>query len=262
MYPKNGHAEPIVVVGVNEDLGSPDGVLVFDESGFIKKGQDSVGVARQYCGTAGKVDNCQVGVFAAYVSDHGYAMVDKRLFIPEQWFSEEYYERRQKCNMPEDSVFQTKPQLAAEMLMDIHSENVLPFKYVLADSIYGVSPEFIGAVENLPGITYFVSVPKKTLCWLKRPMTISKRYRWGSYATKDPCLAQRLAMGDRTVFRGSQNRVGHGPLRSAQVYGLASSHPHVHNGTFLSLAPEDQVGGKKHHLLRYRSLEFCSNYCY
>jgi len=65
--------------------------LIFDESGFIKKGQDSVGVARQYCGTAGKVDNCQVGVFASYVSQHGYAMVDKRLFIPEQWFSEEYH---------------------------------------------------------------------------------------------------------------------------------------------------------------------------
>jgi len=174
---------------VNEDLGSPDGALVFDESGFIKKGQDSVGVARQYCGTAGKVDNCQVGVFAAYVSDHGYAMVGKRLFIPEQWFSEEYHERRQKCNMPEDSVFQTKPQLAAEMLMDIHSENVLPFKYVLADSIYGVSPEFIGAVENLPGITYFVSVPKKTLCWLKRPMTISKRYRWGGKVRTKTVLA-------------------------------------------------------------------------
>lgn len=174
---------------VNEDLGSPDGALVFDESGFIKKGQDSVGVARQYCGTAGKVDNCQVGVFAAYVSDHGYAMVDKRLFIPEQWFSEEYHERRQKCNMPENSVFQTKPQLAAEMLMDIHSENVLPFKYVLADSIYGVSPKFIGAVENLPGITYFVSVPKKTLCWLKRPMTISKRYRWGGKVRTKTVLA-------------------------------------------------------------------------
>ena len=79
--------------------------------------------------------------------------------------------------MPKDSVFQTKPQLAAEMLMDINSENVLPFKYVLADSIYGVSPEFIGAVENLPVRTYFVSVPKKALCWLKRPMTIRKRYR-------------------------------------------------------------------------------------
>ena len=71
---------------VNDDLGSPDGALIFDESGFVKKGQDSVGVARQYCGTIGKVDNCQVGVFAAYVSEEGYALVDKRLFLPERWF--------------------------------------------------------------------------------------------------------------------------------------------------------------------------------
>jgi SRSO17 transposase len=79
--------------------------------------------------------------------------------------------------------------LAAEMLMDINSENVLPFKYVLADSIYGVSPEFIGTVENLPGITYFVSVPKKTLCWLKRPITISKQYRWGGKERTKTVLA-------------------------------------------------------------------------
>jgi len=134
---------------VNEDIGNPDGALIFDESGFIKKGLDSVGVARQYCGTAGKVDNCQVGVFAAYVSEHGYTLVDKNLFIPEKWFSEEYSDRRKKCDMPENSVFQTKPQLAAEMLLNIHSENILPFKYVLGDSIYGVSPEFIGAAESL-----------------------------------------------------------------------------------------------------------------
>ena len=174
---------------VNDDLGSPDGALIFDESGFLKKGKESVGVARQYCGTAGKVDNCQVGVFAAYVSEHGYAMVDKRLFIPEQWFSDEYRQRRKKCNLPEDIVFQTKPQLAAEMVSAINAEKVLPFKYVLADSIYGVSPEFIEAVDDLPGITYLVSVPNKTRCWLKRPMTISKQYQWGGKVRTKTVLA-------------------------------------------------------------------------
>jgi SRSO17 transposase len=174
---------------VNDDLGSPDGALIFDESCFLKKGQDSVGVARQYCGTAGKVDNCQVGVFAAYVSEHGYAMVDKRLFIPEQWFSDDYHLRRQKCNLPEDIVFQTKPQLAAQMLSTISSEKILPFKYVLADSIYGVSPEFIETVDDLPGITFLVSVQKKTRCWLKRPMTISKQYRWGGKIRTKTVLA-------------------------------------------------------------------------
>ena len=164
---------------VNDDLGSPEGALIFDESGFAKKGQDSIGVGRQYCGTIGKVENCQVGVFAAYVSENGYALVDKRLFIPEQWFTDDYLDRRLKCKLPVDTVFRTKPQLAVEMLNAVNEENVLPFKYVLADSIYGISPEFIAAVESMPDKTYFVSIPKDTLCWLRRPMTITKEYRWG-----------------------------------------------------------------------------------
>ena len=174
---------------VNDDLGSPEGALIFDESGFLKKGEDSIGVARQYCGSIGKVDNCQVGVFAAYVSEHGYALVDKRLFIPEQWFADEYFERRQKCKLPVDAVFQTKPQLAVEMLNAINKEDILPFKYLLADSIYGVSPDFIGAVEALPGKTYFVSVPEDTLCWLSRPTTLTKEYRWRGQIRKKTILA-------------------------------------------------------------------------
>ena len=75
---------------VNSDLGDDNGVLIFDESGFPKKGNESVGVARQYCGTTGKVDNCQVGVFSAYASRYGYALLDKQLFLPEKWFSPEY----------------------------------------------------------------------------------------------------------------------------------------------------------------------------
>ena len=173
---------------VNDDLGSPDGALIFDESGFVKKGQDSIGVARQYCGTIGKVDNCQVGVFAAYVSEHGYSLIDKRLFIPEKWFADDYLQRRIKCKLPVDTVFHTKPQLAVEMLGAIVEENILPFKYVLADSLYGISPEFIEAVEALPGKTYFVSVPKDTLCWLKRPMTITKEYLWGGKARSKTVL--------------------------------------------------------------------------
>ena len=81
---------------VAETMGDPDGILMFDETGFVKKGQDSVGVARQYCGTLGKVENCQVGVFAGYASRHGYALVDKRLFLPEGWWTEAYAARRAK----------------------------------------------------------------------------------------------------------------------------------------------------------------------
>ena len=174
---------------VNEDLGSPDGALIFDETGFVKKGQDSIGVARQYCGTIGKVDNCQVGVLAAYVSEYGYALVDKQLFIPQQWFTDDYLERRKKNKLPADTVFRTKPELAAQMLGTISSEKILPFKYVLADALYGTSSEFIAAVEALPDKTYFVQVPKNTLCWLKQPMTITKSYRWGGKLRTKTLLA-------------------------------------------------------------------------
>lgn len=170
---------------VNEDLGSPDGAIIFDESGFLKKGADSIGVARQYCGTIGKVDNCQVGVFAAYTSPYGYALIDKRIYIPEKWFTDEYSDRRQKCKLPEDAIFKTKPQLAAEMLCEISRKEQLPFQYILADSVYGTSPEFIEAAESLTGVTYMVQVPKDNLCWMKQPMTIKKYYNYkGKQRTK------------------------------------------------------------------------------
>ena len=170
---------------VNEDMGDLNGVLIFDETGFVKKGYDSVGVAKQYCGTIGKVDNCQIGVFMAYASPHGYALLDKRLYMPEQWFGEDYALRRNKCGVPQGIDFQTKPQLAVEMFEQFQSQQILPFKYIVADSIYGNSPEFIKAVESCVGCTYFVSVPCDTLCWLQKPITREKRYRYkGEVLTK------------------------------------------------------------------------------
>jgi len=115
---------------VADELGDPEGVLMFDETGFVKKGQDSVGVARQYCGTLGKVENCQVGVFAGYASRKGYALVDKRLFLPEAWFTDAYAVRRTKCQVPPELTWQSKPQLAAAMLQAIVHEGLLPFTYL------------------------------------------------------------------------------------------------------------------------------------
>src|SRR5919199_4221580 len=103
---------------VAEEMGDPDGVLMVDETGCVKKGQDSVGVARQYCGTLGKGENGQVGVFAAYASRQGYALVDKQLFLPEVWFTEAYAARRSKGQVPPELTFQSKPQLAAGMVQE------------------------------------------------------------------------------------------------------------------------------------------------
>lgn len=170
---------------VNEDMGDPSGVVIFDETGFAKKGNDSVGVAKQYCGTVGKVENCQVGVFATYASPHGYALVDKRLFIPKQWFTDQYAVRRKKCKVATQRRFKSKPQLAVEIFEALHKEQSLPFKYVVADTIYGNSPEFIETVEGCYGVSYFVSITSNTLCWLKRPITREKSYKYkGELRTK------------------------------------------------------------------------------
>jgi SRSO17 transposase len=170
---------------VYEDMGAPAGVVIVDESGFQKKGKDSVGVARQYCGTLGKVENCQVGVFAAYASPHGYALVDQQLFLPEPWFTEVYAERRTKCQVPKNLAFQTKPQLAGTMVSALFQERVLPFKYVVADCLYGNSADFLAAVEACWGVTYLVATPADTRCWLHGPVMETHAYRYrGKARTK------------------------------------------------------------------------------
>jgi len=161
---------------VADELGEPDGVLMFDETGFVKKGKDSVGVARQYCGTLGKVEHCQVGVFAGYASRKGYTLVDKRLFLPEGWFTEAYAARRTKCRVPPEVTFQSKPQLAATMVQAIVRGGLLPCKYVVADCLYGNSPDFLDAVDACVGVTTFVAIPADTRCWLQCPRTEDKTY--------------------------------------------------------------------------------------
>jgi SRSO17 transposase len=163
---------------VADELGDPQGILMFDETGFVKKGQESVGVARQYCGTIGKVENCQVGVFAGYASRRGYALVDKRLFLPEVWWTEAYTARRARCKVPETLTLQSKPQLAAAMLQAIAQEGLLPFQYVVADSVYGNSPAFLEAVDACVGVTAFVAIASETRCGLQRPQTAIKDYRY------------------------------------------------------------------------------------
>src|SRR5262245_65698311 len=126
-------------------MGDPNGVLMFDETGFVKKGKDSAGVARQYCGTLGKVENCQVGVFAGYASRHGYALVDKRLFLPEVWWTDAYAARRTRCNVPAALTFQSKHKLAAAMLEDIALEWILPFRNIGAYCLPGICPHLLDA---------------------------------------------------------------------------------------------------------------------
>ena len=98
--------------------------------------------------------------------------------MPEAWFSEDYAERRQKCQVPEELRLHTKPQLAAEMVKAIRVEGRLPFKYLVADCLYGNSPDFLDAIDACVGVTSLVSMPSDTRCWLQRPVTTEKTYKY------------------------------------------------------------------------------------
>ena len=114
--------------------GIPNGVLVLDETGFLKKGQHSAGVARQYSGTAGKVENCQIGVFLGYASPLGHVLLDRELYLPVAWTQER--ERCRQAGIPADRGFATKPQLACQMLARALAARV-PARWVTGDCVYG-----------------------------------------------------------------------------------------------------------------------------
>jgi SRSO17 transposase len=119
---------------VVEALGDTDGVLIVDETGFVKKGTSSVGVARQYSGTAGRIENSQIGVFLAYASRFGQALIDRRLYLPEAWAKDEA--RRGKAHVPDTIGFATKPQIACDLIEKALDAGV-PCAFVLADAVYG-----------------------------------------------------------------------------------------------------------------------------
>jgi SRSO17 transposase len=130
---------------VVEHLGDPGAVLVVDETGFLKKGTTSVGVQRQYSGTVGKVDNCQLGVFLAYASRKGRAVIDRELYLPESWTDDP--ERCRAAKVPEQVGFRTKPQLA-QLMLERALDAGVPAAWVTADEVYGGSPALRGWLEG------------------------------------------------------------------------------------------------------------------
>lgn len=117
-----------------EALGDADGVLVVDETGFLKKGEHSVGVARQYSGTAGRIENSQVGVFLAYASRYGQTLVDRQLYLPKAWADDEV--RRASAQIPQEQHFATKPEIACDLIAAALDAGI-PCAWVLADALYG-----------------------------------------------------------------------------------------------------------------------------
>ena len=151
---------------VVETLAEPDGVLVVDETGFLKQGRSSCGVARQYTGSAGKITNCQIGVFAAYVSGRGHAFVDRALYLPKAWTDDP--DRMAAAHVPSTTKFATKPQLAAAMIQRAIAAEV-PFAWVAADSIYGVGELEMMLRRAGKGSVLGVSASQPFTSWIDKP---------------------------------------------------------------------------------------------
>lgn len=153
---------------VTEVLGDPEASLNVDETGFPKKGTKSVGVKRQYAGCLGRTDNCQIGVCVNYRSWTGHTLIDRRLFLPEEWAADG--PRRQEAGVPPAVVFRTKPELALEMVQQAVQRG-LPFRWVTADSVYGDSPTFVQGVRGLDR-WYVVDTSADARVWLTEPAVI------------------------------------------------------------------------------------------
>lgn len=233
---------------VLEVLADEDAVWNSDETGFPKKGNKSVGVKRQYSGTLGRTENCQVGVFANYCSPQGHTFMDRRLFLPEEWAADPV--RRQEAGVPADVIFRTKPALALEMVAQAVAEGV-PFRWVGGDSVYGDNPTFVQGVRAL-GKWYVLDIACDTLVWSAPPQVIAAedrpRPRRGRPATKP------LVVGDR---RRVDEIVAALPATAWQriVVGEGSQGPRLYEYAEVTVwFCEDELPGPPERLLVRRSL--------
>jgi SRSO17 transposase len=147
---------------LREHLGDAHAVLVIDETGFLKKGRHSAGVARQYSGTAGRIENCQIGVFVAYASRHGQALLDRELYLPKEWMNDPA--RCQQAGIPANRRLATKPQLARGMLARTLAAGI-PARWVAGDSVYGDDRRLRMWLEDYPQ-AYVLAVSGKEYVWL------------------------------------------------------------------------------------------------
>lgn len=151
-----------------EEIEAENGMHTVDSTEIPKKGEESVGVARQYCGNRGKVENCQSGVFVGYTSAIGYGLVDRTLYMPELWFSEEYAERRSRCGVPPGVEFKSKIEIALELLDRQIQSGIFRSKWVGCDSAFGVNQMFRDRVASW-GKYYLAAVPANTKVWIALP---------------------------------------------------------------------------------------------
>jgi len=201
-----------------EVLSSPEGMITVDSSEFAKKGKESVGVARQYCGALGKVDNCQSGVFIGYSSEQGYGLLTCRLYMPESWFTQEQEERRKFNLVPEEIVFQTKPEIATDLINTIEKTNLFSAKWIGCDATFGSHWEFLDALPK--DKYYFASIHSNTQVFLRKPTVSVPPYqghgrpprkarieRAKVYTVKDIAKSKRCSWSKVMLIEGAKGPI-------------------------------------------------------
>lgn len=181
---------------VADEWGDAEAVVTVDETGFPKKGTKSVGVKRQYSGTLGRVENCQVGVFLGYYAAKGHTLLDRRLFVPEEWVADS--PRRTAAGVPKGVIFRTKPELALAMVADAAAAG-LPFRWVAGDSVYGDSPTFCQGLRAL-GKWYVLDSSADARVWTSQPEVVppGRKPSRGRVTTK-PKVATKPMRVDEVV---------------------------------------------------------------
>jgi hypothetical protein len=178
---------------VVEHFATEDAVLVIDETGFLKQGKASCGVGRQYTGSAGKITNCQIGVFAAYVSRHGHAFIDRALYLPKRWTDDPA--RMAAAHVPPGTAFATKPAMALGMIARAITAGV-PFGRVAADSVYGVGDIEMALRRAGKGYVLGVNATASFNAWIGKPPVAGTAEDIAK--ALDPVVWQRLSAGRGT----------------------------------------------------------------
>ena len=176
-----------------EALAAPDAVLVVDETGFLKQGKASCGVGRQYTGSAGKITNCQIGVFAAYVSGHGHAFIDRALYLPKDWVKDPA--RLAAAHVPEGVAFATKPRLALGMVERAIAAGV-PFAWVAADAVYGTGEVEMALRRAGKGYVLGTNATQPFNSWGAKPVVAGTAEQIARGL--DPAAWRRLSAGEGT----------------------------------------------------------------
>jgi SRSO17 transposase len=186
---------------LSEQLSHDEGMITGDETGFPKKGDNSVGVARQYCGNSGKIDNCQSGVMVGYASTKGYGLIDYELYMPKKWFEPDHAGLRKKCGVPSSIQFKNKNDMMLEMIQNTVQTGLFPAKYVGVDSTFGMDSDFL---DGLPqSVIYFADVRDNQHVFADRPDISVPAYSGrGRRPTKEKARAVSLAV--KTIIDKSE----------------------------------------------------------